>query len=174
MKKILLPALLILTTNLFATNYSVDPDRSHVTFKVRHLLFSTVKGSFRDFSGSYTIDDGRLEALEGRVKAASVTTGSEKRDRYLLSDKFFNPRHYPDMTMRLLYMQKGDAVVSLKIKNISDQVRLKTTLTDDGVTLRGKISRKAFGLTWGGAIEAGGVVVGDDVRIRIDLHGTPR
>ena len=157
-----------------AATYEVDQAHSKITFQLRHLLFTHVNGTFSAFDGNYTLDHNRLTDLNGYVQVASISTNSAKRDKYLVSPDFFNVSKYPKMTMRLLYVKDHEAVTEVTIKDRTEQVPFKITLTASQpkphLKLAGKISRKAFGLTWGKAVETGGFVVGDEVKIVIDLE----
>jgi len=160
-------SLLFVCITLFASHYDVNPQNSQVTFKIKHLIFSTIKGEFKKFEGTYELIDGNLKNLKGSVDVASVYTGSIKRDKNLVSKEFFDVEKYPHMTMQLLYVQNDEAVVSLRIKEKEEQIRLKIEHTDKRLKLTGQISRKTFGLRWSKSVEAGGLVVGDKVNIKI-------
>ncbi len=157
-----------------AATYPVDKAHSKVTFQLRHLLFTHVNGTFSTFDGNYRIDHNRLADLNGYVQVASISTKSSKRDKYLVSPEFFNVSKYPKITMHLLYVKDHEAITEVTIKDRTEQVPFKITLIPSQpkphLKLEGKISRKAFGLTWGKAVETGGLVVGDEVKIVIDLE----
>lgn len=175
MRQMIKSVLLLCFSFMIATaaTYKVDQAHSKVTFQLRHLLFSHVNGTFSAFDGNYTIDHNRLTDLNGYVQVASISTKSPKRDKYLVSPEFFDVAKYPKMTMRLLYVKDHEAITEVTIKERTEQVPFNITLTASQpkphLKLEGKISRKAFGLTWGKAVETGGVVVGDKVKIVIDL-----
>ncbi len=164
--------LMLFFTTLLATQIGLTPQNTTVTFKVRHLFFSTVQGRFGDLNGTCEISPQRkLEKLGGSVRVSSISTGSKKRDTHLVSDAFFDAQKYPLMTMRLQDVRGDKATASLTIRGVTRTIPLKITHETDGFILQGKISRKDFGLVWGKAVEATGAVVGDTVRIRIVLSG---
>ncbi len=147
---------------------SVDVANSVVEFKVRHMLFTKTKGTFEKFSGHYEIDEGtkKLLSLYGEVETASIDTKDAKRDAYLRSEVFFDVEKYPKMTLKLLKVEGKKALVKLTIKEVSQEVWFAIK---EGLVLYGKISRKAFGLRFGKLAEAGGIAVGDEVTIMIEV-----
>ncbi len=174
-------SLLFGSMSLCAAPYSVDTSHSSVGFKVKHMMISTVSGNFSGFSGSYDLEKGVLKSLSGTVKASTINTGIEKRDEHLRSADFFDVIKYPEITFAML-SQKGKKVTgNLSMHGITKKVVLDMdiggVMTDNsgtqrsGLTLEGKINRKDFGLNWNKAIEAGGVVVGDEVKMMIEIEG---
>ncbi len=155
---------------LLAKSVDVDVANSVVEFKVRHMLFTKTKGIFEKFSGHYEIDDEtkKLLSLEGEVETASINTKDKKRDEYLKSEAFFDVEKYPTMTLKLLKVEDAKALVKLTIKGYSQEVLFDIK---ERLLLRGKISRKAFGLHFSKLAEAGGIAVGDEVAIMIALVG---
>lgn len=179
---------LLLPTLASASTWQIDPDHSNIQFKVRHLMVSNVKGVFHKFKGSAEIDDKDVtrSKVSVTIDTTSVDTGVAKRDEDLRSDHFFDVAKYPAMTF-----------VSKKIvKNGADNLRMTGDLTIHGVTRevvldvegpsaemkdpwggirRGasastRINRKDFGLTWNKVLETGGVMVGDDVAISLEVE----
>lgn len=174
-------SLLVGSMSLFATPYSVDVSHSSVGFKVKHMMVSSVNGNFSGFSGSYNLDKGVLKSLNGTVKTSTINTGIAKRDDHLRSADFFDVTQYPEITFEML-SQKGNKVTgNLSMHGITKKVVLEVdmggVMTDNngdqrsGMTLEGKINRKDFGLGWNKAIESGGVVVGDEVKMTIEIEG---
>ncbi len=159
--------LLLQVSLLFSKNVEIDVSRSVVEFQVRHMLFSTTTGHFKNFSGHYEIDDETktLHSLAGEVLTASVDTKDKSRDEYLKSEAFFDVKKYPKMTLKLL----EDGTIQLHIKEVDKVVPFKIVFTDEGFRLKGTISRKAFGLHFSKLAEAGGIAVGDEVTIMIDI-----
>ncbi len=173
--------MLLWASAVWATQYEVDASHSSVAFKVRHMMVSNVKGHFATFSGNYELEGTTLKALSGTVDVASVDTGIEKRDNHLRSPDFFNAAKYPKMTF-VMKSVKGDKVVGdLTLNGITKPVTLEADISGEikdpwggkrsGVTLEGEIDRKDFGLTWNKVMEAGGVVVGETVKLSIELEG---
>ncbi|MDD2828904.1 MAG: YceI family protein [Sulfuricurvum sp.] len=178
---VILAGILVSGSALFAAPYSVDVSHSSVGFKVKHMMISTVSGNFSGFSGSYDLEKGKLKSLSGTVKTTTVDTGIQKRDDHLRSADFFDVATYPEMTFAMT-SQKGKKVTgNLTIHGITKAVTMTMDMggeiTDpwgnkrSGFVLNGVVNRKDFGLNWNKAIEAGGVVVGDDVKITIEIEG---
>jgi polyisoprenoid-binding protein YceI len=169
------------------TTWVIDPTHSEVAFKVKHLMISNVKGSFGEFSGQVLAesDDFSNAEISFRLNAESISTGVADRDGHLKSPDFFDVGNFREITFAsgMLIKTKGEEYAltgNLAIKGISLPVNLDVEfgglMTDPwgnekaGFTLSGKISRKDFGLTWNAALEAGGVMVGDEVRISADIQ----
>lgn len=167
--------------------FAVDPAHSDVQFKVRHLGFSKVTGSFGTFEATVQMDPDRLETLQAEaiIKTDSVYTGDEKRDAHLRSGDFFEAETYPELTFRSTGVRnvsgdKFELEGELTIRDVTKTVVL------DGVFLgtardpwggervafeaQTKINRKDFGLTWNTVLETGGVLVGEDVEIMLDVQ----
>lgn len=166
---------------LSAGTYRVDPSHSEIGFKVKHLMISNVKGKFDTFEGTFGLTEGKLSGLDGVVETASINTENDKRDNHLRSPDFFDAAKYPKMTMRLLSVKGEKAEVELTIRDVTKKVTLEVEMggeVDDpwgnhraGLELSGRINRQDFGLRWNKALETGGVVVGDEVKMTIALEG---
>jgi len=174
-------SLLLGSMSLFAAPYSVDVSHSSVGFKVKHMMISTVSGNFSGFSGSYDLNKGILKSLSGTVKTSTINTGIVKRDDHLRSADFFDVATYPEMTF-VMTSHKGKKVMgNLTLHGITKSVimtiEMGGEITDpwgnqrSGFVLNGVVKRKDFGLNWNKAIESGGVVVGDDVKMTIEVEG---
>lgn len=173
--------LLATSSSLMAKPYVVDPAHSNVGFKVKHMVISTVSGKFNEFSGVFDVENGVFKSLKGVIKAASIDTGIEKRDNHLRSDDFFDAANHKDITFVMKSATKDKMTGDLTIRGITKEVKLNLdfggVVKDPwggervGLTLEGKISRKEFGLKWNDLIETGGAVVGDDVRMVVELEG---
>jgi len=169
------------------TKWAIDPTHSKVGFKVKHLMISNVLGSFREFSGEVTTsgNDFSTAVISFSLKTASVDTEMPDRDGHLKSPDFFDAEKYPVITFDAkglkdlgddMYELKG----SLKIKDVSKPVTLEVeyggVMSDPwgnvkaGFSLSGKINRKDWGLNWNAALEAGGVLVGEEVKINCDIE----
>jgi len=174
-------ALLAVSGTLLAVPFEVDPTHSSVGFKVRHLMISNVIGKFDTFSGSYDLENGRLVSLTGTVEAASVDTGIEKRDAHLKSADFFDAAKYPKITFTMKKFDGSSVTGELTMHGVTRPVTLDAEvsntikdpwgLTRSSVTLEGKIKRSDFGLTYNQVLEAGGVAVGDDIKLSVELEG---
>lgn len=176
-----LAGLLIGSTVASAALYKVDVSHSTVGFKVKHMMISTVTGKFGNFSGSYELEKGIFKSLKGDIKATSIDTGIVKRDDHLRSADFFDVAKYGDITFVMTGATKDKMTGNLTIRGITKKVTLDIDMggvvTDpwgnqrSGFVLTGQINRKDFGLNWNKAIEAGGVVVGDEVKLVVEIEG---
>lgn len=174
-------ALLLNSSALFAAPYTLDVSHSQVGFKVKHMMVSTVSGNFSGFSGSYDLEKGVLKSLSGTIKATSINTGIVKRDDHLRSADFFDVAKYPEITFNLLSHKGKKVTGNLTMHGVTKKVTLDMDMggvvTDpmgnqrSGFVLTGTINRKDFGLTWHKGMEAGGVVVGDEVKLVIEIEG---
>ncbi len=163
------------------TNWVFDPAHSELQFKVKHLLISTVTGSFKEFDGSVTADDNFDNAqINFETSIDSLSTHNEQRDEHLKSPDFFESATYPKLSfVSTKFDRKSDDTYELEgnltIKGITKPITLKVDYngtaqdpygnTKAGFELNGKINRKDFGLTWNALTEAGGMVVSDEVKL---------
>ena len=164
--------------------YTLDTSHSEVSFKVKHLGISTVTGYFRDYEATVASETGRLQDLQVRavIQAASIDTGNAKRDAHLRSEDFFEAETYPTITfvstgIRNVDEDEFEVLGNLTMHGVTRPVVLEAELVGQGVDPWGgrrvafegeaEIARKDFGLSWNKALETGGVLVGEDVRIEI-------
>lgn len=171
----------LLSGFLYAAPFDVDVSHSSVGFKIKHLMISNVKGNFSTFTGTYDLDNGVLKSLEGTVDTATIDTGIEKRDNHLRSADFFDAAKYPQMTFKMTSSEAdkvtGDLTIHGVTKSVTLDAEISGTVKDpwgnmrSSISLEGEIKRSDFGLTWNQALEAGGVVVGDEVKLSIELEG---
>ncbi|MDD3770135.1 polyisoprenoid-binding protein [Sulfuricurvum sp. IAE1] len=176
-----LAGLMIGSSALSAAVYKVDVSHSNVGFKVKHMMISTVTGKFGNFSGTYELDKGHFKSLSGHIKAASIDTGIAKRDDHLRSADFFDVAKFGDISFVMTGATKEKMTGNLTIRGVTKKVTLDIDMggvvTDpwgnqrSGFVLTGQINRKDFGLNWNKAIEAGGVVVGDEVKLIVEVEG---
>ena len=169
------------------TLWTIDPTHSEIQFKVKHLVISTVTGHFREFEGTLETegDDFSTATIHFEANTASVDTNQAQRDEHLRSAEFFDSEKYPKMTFKSNSMKKVDddtftVTGDLTIKDVTKSVVLKAeyggSMTDfygnykAGFEISGNINRKEFGLTWGAVTEAGGIVVGDDVKLALNVQ----
>lgn len=168
------------TTN--ATNWKLDPSHSELTFKVKHLMISNVKGEFQHFDAELQSigEDFNKAKINGKIEANSVYTNNKDRDTHLKSGDFFDVENHPQLKFEGTAFEKLDddnykLTGNLTIKGITKEVILEVehggVMKDPygqqkaGFSVSGKINRKDFGLNWNAALEAGGVMVGEDVRL---------
>ena len=172
-----------------ADTYKIDPAHTEVGFKVRHLGVSSVSGAFKDLDGTFTFDpkDIKASTVKAQIKTPSVDTGVEKRDTHLKSDDFFAAEKFPEITFvsKEIKDVKGDTftvVGDLTIHGTTKSVELMTTYNGAvkdpwgnekaGFSAETKINRKDFGLKYNQLLESGGMVVGDEVKITLEVEGT--
>ncbi|KTR99978.1 MULTISPECIES: YceI family protein [Microbacterium] len=168
-----------------AGTWVLDPSHSEVTFTVRHMMISKVRGTFGMKSATLVAPENPLEAtVEASVDVTSVDTKDEGRDQHLRSAEFFDTETYPTMDFRStgVRVEDGDFLVDgeLTIRGVSKPATFSIDFggfgTDPwgnykaGATAKTVINREDFGLTWNAALETGGVLVGKDVTIELDLQ----
>jgi polyisoprenoid-binding protein YceI len=168
-----------------AGTWTVDPAHSSVGFTVRHLMISKVHGTFGSFSGTVTIAENPLESsLTAVVQTASISTGDAGRDGHVANADFFDVENFPTMTLVSTGLRaKGDEYVLsavLTIKDVTQSVdfdlEFDGTATDPwgnakaGFSAEAEISRKHWGLDWNMPLETGGFVIGDKIKIQLDIQ----
>jgi len=167
-------------------SWEIDATHSQATFSVKHMMISTVRGHFEVLSGKLHIDEDHPDNswVEAEVDAASINTRDAKRDGHLRSPDFFDVEKYPKITFKSTkvtptgnneYRVTGDLTMHGVTKeetfhaDYSGQVKDLYGLQRAAFSVKGRINRKDFGLNWNVGLEAGGVLVGEDVNIEIDL-----
>jgi polyisoprenoid-binding protein YceI len=168
--------------------YNIDPAHSGVHFSVRHLMISTVRGSFSGIKGTviHDPDDPSATALDAEIDVDTITTNDKTRDGHLKSPDFFDAATYPTMTYKSTAVTKGSASsytlagdltlhgvtkpVVLDVEEVSEETKDGWGNTRIGVTAKGKLKRSDFGLVWNAPLETGGVVISDDVKIEFDIQ----
>jgi len=166
--------------------WNVDPDHSAIEFRVSHMVVSKTTGRFMDYAGFIEMDAeaGTVKAIEATIKTGSVNTHHEKRDAHLRNADFFDVEHYPTMTFKLKSQKKTadgyTAVGDLTLRGVTKEVMLVghfNGATKDpwgniraGFNAEGKLNRKDFGMVWNKSLDSGGLVVGDEVQIRLDIE----
>lgn len=164
------------------TKWVLDPLHSEVQFKVKHLVISTVTGFFRKFEGELSTENDNFSnaSVSFSLDVNSIDTNQEARDTHLKSAEFFDAEQYPAITFKSTSFDGEELKGDLTIKGITKPVTLEVehggTATDfygntkAGFEVTGKINRKDFGLTWDGVTEAGSVVVGEDIKLIINVQ----
>jgi len=167
--------------------YTVDPSHSRVGFTVRHMGFSKVRGHFEHFEGVVQLDPADLTSLsvEATVQAASITTADPKRDEHLRSADFFEVQAYPTLNFRSTSVdrvsgQRFALLGELTIHGVTKAVELDAEYLGEGqdpwggtrlaFEARTTINRKDFGLTWNAVLEAGGLLVSEEVEIALEIQ----
>ena len=180
------------TTNAAApgtvTTWNIDPAHSAAEFKVKHMMIARVKGSFSGLSGVLKLDetDYTHSTVEASIPAASLTTGEEQRDIHLKSADFFDVEKFSTLTFKSTnidstggpnYAVTGDLTihgvtksVTLTVEDVSEPSKDPWGNQRIGLTGSTKINRKDFGLAWNSALETGGMLVGEEVAITLDVE----
>ena len=179
---------LALPTFASATTWTIDPDHSDVGFKVKHLMVSNVKGNFEKYTGVVEINDKDItkSKVQVNIDTNSINTNVQKRDEHLRSADFFNVAKYPAMTFVSKKVAKagkdklkvtGDLTLHGITKQVVLNVEGPTRESKDpwgnirkGATATTKINRKDFGLVWNAALETGGVTVGEEITITLEIE----
>ena len=174
------------TATTTARSYAIDKAHSEVTFQVRHLL-TKVRGRFSDFSGTVEFDEEQPgnSSVTVTIDAATVDTNNADRDQHLRSDDFFAVDTYPTITFQSSHVARtaADAFAvtgTLTVRGVASEITLPVTYVGTakdpwgsaraGFETEITINRKDFGLAWNAALETGGFLVGDDVRISLSIQ----
>lgn len=168
------------------TRWTLDASHSSVGFSVRHMMITNVRGEFQKLAGDVVFDPSRLDdsKVSATIDVASINTREQKRDEHLRSADFFDAEGHPQMTyVSKAVRRAGDGyeiVGDLTIRGTTREVKLNVDEvtaehTDPwgqrriGATAHAKVRRSEFGMTWNAALEAGGVLVGDEIKISIEV-----
>ncbi|WP_333877903.1 YceI family protein [Flavobacterium sp.] len=168
-------------------NWAIDPTHSEIGFKVKHMMFTNVSGKFDSFSADIQNEETQFETSEIRFSAEvkSINTGNSDRDNHLRSADFFDTDTFGTLTFKSTsitkvnegqYEIKGDLTIKDVTQNISLGAEYSGLMKDPwgntriGLSLNGSINRKDFGLTWNAALETGGVLVGEDIKLSADVQ----
>lgn len=168
------------------TKWSIDATHSEIGFKVKHMMFTNVSGKFESYDATITTEDDNFEnaIIDFSADINSINTNNEDRDNHLKSGDFFDGENSPKLTFKSTsFTKKGDDYElkgDLTLRGVTNSVTLATEFsglmkdpwgnTKAGLNISGKINRKDWGLNWNSALEAGGVLVGEDVRLNIELQ----
>ncbi len=175
-----------LTARAEMARYDVDPDHSTIEFRVAHMVISKTTGRFIDYSGFVEMDPDAavVKTIQATINTASVNTNHEKRDGHLRGPDFFDVEKFPTITYKLKsYLKNGDgyaAVGDLTLRGVTKELVLIGAfngVTKDpwgnvraGFMAEGKLNRKDFGMVWNKTLDNGGLVVGDEVLIKLDIE----
>jgi polyisoprenoid-binding protein YceI len=168
----------------------IDRAHSMVEFRAKHMMFTTVRGQFDRFEGTLQLDMRNPEnsLVEGRVEINSIDTADDNRDAHLRSPDFFDATNYPDMTFRSTRIQRngqnrykvtGDMTIHGTTRPVEWDVEVAELGKDPwgnprlGFSAETRLNRKDFGLTWNVALESGGWLVSDEIRIAAELQAVP-
>jgi polyisoprenoid-binding protein YceI len=191
-RRLTLVLLAALAAPAFAqSSWEIDPAHSNVQFGVRHMMISTVHGKFTKFTATATGDekDAAHAGVQASIDAASIDTGDEKRDAHLKTADFFDAEKFPTITFKSTKVEAaGDRRFKLHgdltMHGVTKPVVLDVEATPEVKGMRGetragarattKINRKDFGISWSKSMDGGGVVVGDDVEVTIDVEAVKK
>lgn len=170
------------------TTWNLDPAHSAAEFKVKHMMIANVKGKFSGMSGKLTLNESDISksSVEASIPVATLNTGDEQRDGHLKSGDFFDAEKFPAMTFKstkVVASAPGEGKVTgdLTVHGVTKQVTFEVEgpsspgkdpwgNTRIGLSATAKINRKDFGLVWNAALETGGVLVGDEVTLTLDVQ----
>ncbi len=168
--------------------WNLDPAHSVAEFKIKHMMISSVKGHFAGISGALTLDESNIanSRVEATIDASTVNTRDPQRDAHLKSADFFDVEKFPALTFRSTSIEPtgegelavtGDLTIHGVTRSVVFQVEGPTPPAKDpwgntriGLSAVAKINRKDFGLTWNAALETGGILVGEEVTIALDVE----
>ena len=171
-----------------AQRYEIDSSHSSASFKVRHLMVSNVRGEFRSVAGTVVIDevDVTRSTVDVTIDATSIDTHDEKRDQHLRSADFFDVATYPTLTFKSKRVQAGKGgglfvtgdlslhgvtrEVTLDVEPLSPEVSDPWGNIKRGASARTRLNRKDFGLVWNATLDGGGVLVGEEVSVTIEVE----
>jgi polyisoprenoid-binding protein YceI len=173
------------------TTWQIDPVHTHIEFAVKHMMISTVKGRFTDLSGTITLDEGSPagSSVSATIPAATIDTRQDQRDAHLRSADFLDADRFPEITFQSTRVEpqgEGRARVTgaLTIRGVMREIVLDVTeegrardaqgTEHIGFSATTRIDRRDFGLTWNQAVETGGVLVGNEVRISIEVEAVKK
>ena len=168
------------------TKWAIDPTHSEIGFKVKHMMFTNVSGKFGTYDATIATEDDNFEnaAIEFSADIDSISTNNTDRDNHLKSADFFDAENHPKLTFKATSFTKdGDdyeLTGDLSIKDVTKSVKFPVEFsglmkdpwgnTKAGLNIYGKINRKDWGLNWNSALETGGVLVGEEVKLNIELQ----
>jgi polyisoprenoid-binding protein YceI len=170
-----------------ANTWTLDKSHSGITFSVRHMMITNVRGSFNDFDAVVSADQDNLSGLDATITidVNSINTKDEGRDGHLKSADFFNAEQFPQISFKKTslaskggddYSLTGDLTIAGVTKSITLNTEISGPAKDPwgntkfGVVADGVINRSEFGLSWNAALETGGLLVGDAIKIHIELE----
>lgn len=164
------------------TKWNIDTTHSEISFKVKHMMISTVTGHFDDFGGTVETDteDFSNADFNFTAKTSSINTKNNDRDTHLKSDDFFNAEKFPEMIFKSKSFDGSTMVGDLTLRDVTKEISLNVDFngvavdpygqTKAGFEVQGGINRKDFNLTWSAVTEAGSIVVSDKIKIIVDLQ----
>ena len=171
-----------------AAEYSVDASHSGIGFQIKHMTISKVNGSFGEFAGTFSFTEGDPASwqVSATIQIASIDTGNKDRDEHLLKEDFFDVAKYPTMEFKSTGVKmtsesegvlQGELTMHGVTKTVELELEYNGSVVDPwgneraGFSATGKINRKEWGLSYNSVMEAGGLTLGEDVKITLDIEG---
>ena len=187
MNDVITPSEPVVNEQRTTTHWQVDPAHSSAEFAVRHMMVATVKGAFKSLAGSVRLDEARWEdsMIEAEIGTASIDTGVADRDNHLRSPDFFDAARYPTMTFRSVAIEPevpdaGKVHGELTIRGVTRPVTLAVSYLGEirdpwghrrrGYSAETSLNRKDFGMTWNQVLDTGGVLVGDKIKVTLNIE----
>ena len=178
-------AFLVFPCAYAADNYKIDPAHTSLTFSVRHMGISNVKGHFDEFAGSIVLDNGSIKEANGTIQVKSINTGVQQRDDHLRTPDFFDAAGYPVITVRPGALKKGGGTILIAdftMRGVTKELRLPVKFSGPvkdpqgniriGLEARTNLNRKDYGINFDAALETGTLLVGEEVTLEIDAEAT--
>jgi len=176
-------------TETKSSSWTVDKAHTSVEFAVKHMMFTTVRGRFAAFDINVVFDEANSErsSVEARIETASIDTREPNRDAHLRSADFFDAEQYPNLVFKSRRIERASngrhrIIGDLTVRGVTKEITLDTEFLGTGknpwgapvaaFSAEAKIDRKEFGLVWNAALETGGVLVGEDVKIQLEVELT--
>lgn len=167
--------------------WAIDPTHSEIGFKVKHMMFTNVSGKFNTFTATIENEDNQFETstIHFEAEISSIDTNNADRDNHLKSADFFDAEKFPKLSFKSSAVKKiseneFEIEGELTVKDVTKTITLATEYsglmldpwgnTKAGLSIAGKINRKEFGLTWNAALETGGVLVGEEVKLFVEVQ----
>jgi polyisoprenoid-binding protein YceI len=181
-------AALLAAPAAFATQYQIDPVHSRAGFAIKHMMVSKVNGQFKSVKGTVDLDEGKPEntRIDAEIDASTIDTGDAKRDGHLKTPDFFDVANHPKITFKSKkvtsagpgkYKVDGDLTirgvtkpVTLDVEGFDQAINTPWGTVKRGGTATTTVNRKDFGVSWQQNLDKGGVVLGDDVKINLDIE----
>jgi len=177
------------STTLAADKYTIDPAHCHIGFSVRHLVINNIRGRFTDYEGSISYDEQDItrSSVEITIKAQSVNTDVQPRDEHLRTSEFFDVTKFPDITFKSTRVEKrgsGFAAIGIfTMHGVAKEITIPFKINGKsnfqggahlGVEGTVVIDRRDFGMSWSATLDNGGLVVGNDVTIELNIEAVKR
>jgi polyisoprenoid-binding protein YceI len=167
-----------------ADTYKIDPAHTGITFSVRHLGINNVKGRFKDFAGTVTLDGKVIKEANGTIQVASIDTEVQQRDDHLRSPDFFDAAKHPTITFKTKRVERSGEqsvlIADFTMRGVTKEIRLPVKITDPvkdqtgairiGLQTKAKLNRKDYGIAYSQTLETGVAMVGEEVEIEIDAE----